>query len=78
MPEPDALVELVLTRLERISVDSPLAHKASGVRGSLLRALERQAKGLPTDPEELQRSVTLGLAILNRAAASRSGRRFPR
>jgi hypothetical protein len=31
---------LLLARLERLSADSPYAHRASGLRGSLLRYLD--------------------------------------
>ena len=76
MPKQDSLIQLVLSRLERISVDSPLAHKASGIRGSLLRSLERQSDGLPVDHGELEGSLSAALAILKQAAAAaRPGQR---
>jgi hypothetical protein len=34
------LIRMLIARLERLSADSYWAHKASGVRGSLLRLLE--------------------------------------
>jgi hypothetical protein len=50
-PSP-TLLRLLLDRLERISVDSHWAHRASGVRGSLLRMLEMLENGEPlADPE---------------------------
>ena len=36
----EQLTRLLLERLEHISADSVLAHKASGVRGALIRCLE--------------------------------------
>jgi hypothetical protein len=33
-------INLLVSRLERLSADSILAHRASGIRGSLLRCLE--------------------------------------
>jgi len=69
MHEPDSLIQLLLARLERISADSPLAHRASGVRGSLLRSLERHGNGLPIDPGELDRSMNAAFGILKQAAA---------
>lgn len=70
MLEPDSLIQLVLARLERISVDSPLAHKASGIRGSLLRSLEKRHNGTPIDEGELDRSLNAALFILRQAAAA--------
>jgi hypothetical protein len=37
--------KLLITRLERLSVDSVWAHRASGIRGSLLRCLEELDAG---------------------------------
>src|SRR5687768_5616984 len=39
MPE-EKIVYLLLARLERISADSYWAHRASGVRGALIRIME--------------------------------------
>jgi hypothetical protein len=62
------LILLLLSRLERISADSIWAHRASGVRGALLR-LEAQfdAPQRPQSPA-LQRLVDQGFEILERAA----------
>jgi hypothetical protein len=59
-------VKLLLARLERISADSPHAHKASGIRGSLLRLLDPDR-----EPREPDAQVILGSAfeILEAAAA---------
>jgi len=74
---PDSLIDLLLARLERISADSPLAHKASGVRGSLIRSLESQNNGVAIDPAELDLSMDAALAILRKAAAAvPTGRRY--
>jgi hypothetical protein len=35
------LIQMLLARLERISVDSYWAHRASGVRGSLIKVVEQ-------------------------------------
>ncbi len=43
------LVSLLLIRLERVSVDSYWAHRASGVRGGLLKALEKFETGQSVD-----------------------------
>lgn len=39
LPE-EKIIQLILDRLERISADSYWAHRASGIRGALLRTLE--------------------------------------
>ena len=69
MPETASLIQLLLRRLERISVDSQLAHRASGIRGSLLAAQERLASGALVDQSELDRLLTVAMKILSQAAA---------
>lgn len=61
------LLEMLLARLERISADSYWAHRASGVRGALLRALEKLENGRPVSGSELKRLVDLGFRILENA-----------
>jgi hypothetical protein len=68
MLERSSLIQLLLSRLERISVDSPLAHRASGLRGALLRSLDQHGAGLPLDPDEIDRTVDAALGILRQAA----------
>ena len=65
-------VSLLLMRLERVSVDSYWAHRASGVRGGLLRVLERIEAGQAVDESELKRLMNKGFQILERAAQERS------
>ncbi len=67
-----ALMRLLLSRLERVSVDSYWAHRASGVRGALLRALEKIEAGQPVDGSGMKRLVENGFEILERAAQERS------
>ncbi len=55
-------------RLERISADSIWAHRASGVRGSLLRILEEDETGHQPDPETVSLVIATSLHILTRAA----------
>lgn len=62
------LIRLLLPRLERISVDSHWAHRASGVRGALTRILEQIETGSAVDPASLQANVTSGFEILKEAA----------
>ena len=68
-PEPtDKLIRLLLPRLERISVDSYWAHRASGVRGALTKLLEQMEGGQPVDPLSLHRNLQIGFEILREAA----------
>ena len=66
------LVKLLLVRLERVSVDSYWAHRASGVRGGLLRALEKFEAGQAVDELGLTRLMDKGFQILERAAQERT------
>jgi hypothetical protein len=61
----EKLIHLLLARLERISVDSYWAHRASGVRGALIRSLEAQENA---DIQSLESLSKLGFQILERAA----------
>lgn len=65
------IARLLLTRLERISVDSYWAHRASGVRGALLKALEMLENGESVSRSDLKRLVDLGFKILERASRER-------
>lgn len=76
MPEAGSLIQLLLVRLERISADSPLAHRASGVRGALMRSLDEEEADAARSDGERDRAVNTALDILNRAATMlRRGRR---
>ena len=66
------LLQMLLTRLERVSVDSYWAHRASGVRGSLLRAVEALEAGQPVSTPVLRQVVEQGFHILERAAQERT------
>ena len=73
-PDDDNLVaqaQQLSARLERISADSYWAHRASGVRGSLLRCLEwiEIGRGAPWKRlKELHSLVQEGYTILENAA----------
>ncbi|MBI5954341.1 MAG: hypothetical protein HY865_22010 [Chloroflexi bacterium] len=67
-----ALIRLLIARLERISADSFWAHRASGVKGSLLRVVEKSEKGYPMRRVELKRIVDLGFFILEKAARDKT------
>jgi hypothetical protein len=71
MEQDAALAQLLLTRLERISADSHWAHRASGVRGALLKVLEQPGEHRPAQGSDLNRLLVLGFAILQRAAQDR-------
>ena len=70
--EPLELIRLLLARLERISVDSYWAHRASGIRGSLLRALEKLEAGRPFQRSGLDALLAQGFDILEKAALEKS------
>ena len=59
---------MLTERLERISADSVWAHRASGVRGSLLRLLDEGEKGHQPDSKTVSLVVTTALHILTQAA----------
>ena len=56
--------KLLVDRLERLSADSIWAHRASGVRASLHKALERQDQ----DFDALDVLIETGFEILHKAA----------
>jgi len=64
----EKMVRLLLPRLERISVDSYWAHRASGVRGALTKILEQMETGAAMDPESLKINILIGFEILKEAA----------
>ena len=72
VPEQIQLIRLLLARLERVSVDSYWAHRASGVRGSLLRALDKVEAGQAVDESALKRLMDKGFQILESAARERA------
>lgn len=65
---------LIISRLERLSADSFWAHRASGLRGSLLRCLEEIESNPITSTDasaaykHLQRLVDQGYIILENGA----------
>lgn len=80
--EPLQTLRLLLARLERISADSVTAHRASGIRGGMLRAidqLEKQEQACPDAqradrrvPEYVvKRLIESGYLLLQRAAKER-------
>ena len=67
----EKIIRLLLPRLERISADSYWAHRASGVRGSLTKLLDRMETGEQIDPVFLQSNILMGFEILKEAAQER-------
>jgi len=63
------LIRLLLPRLERISVDSYWAHRASGVRGALVKILEQLEGGETVDPTSVRNNIQIGFEVLQEAAA---------
>jgi hypothetical protein len=75
--ESDVQIELAMrlvSRLERLSADSYWAHQASGIRGALLRTLERiemNRGGSGQTVLNLKKLNEAGFAILLKAAQER-------
>ena len=63
----EGLIRLLLARLERISVDSYWAHRASGVRGALTKILGQMEMGETVDPVSLQTNLQVGFEVLEKA-----------
>ena len=64
-------LRFLLARLERVSADSVVAHRASGVRGAMLRMLDQLEKGGTISDRESKRLIEHGYALLQRAAKER-------
>jgi hypothetical protein len=63
---PLPLIRLLLARLERISADSVWAHRASGVRGALFKALEILEGGGTIPEYKMKALMTTGFQILEK------------
>jgi hypothetical protein len=61
-------LQFLLSRLERISADSAVAYRASGVRGAMLRVVEKLEKGRPVPSQVMRRLIESGYALLQKAA----------
>jgi hypothetical protein len=60
--------QFLLSRLERISADSSVAYRASGVRGSMLWMVEKIEKGRPVSGADVKRLIESGYILLEKAA----------
>jgi hypothetical protein len=67
------LIHMLLARLERISVDSYWAHRASGVRGSLIKLAEQMDAGIFPPHKETLELMRMGFVILEQAALEKRG-----
>lgn len=62
-------INLLISRLERLSVDSVLAHRASGLRGSLLLCIEKlEGNCLGESNDKSDILIDQGYKILEQAA----------
>lgn len=68
MEEHAQTLRFLLARLERISADSVTAHRASGVRGAMLRVLDQLEKQEPVREDDVRRLIEGGYVLLQRAA----------
>ena len=66
--EPLRTLNLLLSRLERISADSSVAYRASGVRGAMLRLVEKIEDGRPVSSQDVKRLVESAYLLLQKAA----------
>jgi hypothetical protein len=72
MSNPKAeLLQMLADRLERISVDSYWAHRASGLRGSLIRSQEKIQAGHSVP--YVDSLLDIGFDILEKAAREKKG-----
>jgi len=62
------LIRMLTDRLERISADSVWAHRASGVRGALLRALDQLQNEETPNPGIFSQLIAVAMNILSHAA----------
>lgn len=66
------LIRLLLARLERVSADSYWAHRASGIRGALLRGVEALERDQAYQNSKLDLLIAEGFEILEQAALEQS------
>lgn len=66
--KPLQTLRFLLARLERISADSSVAYRASGVRGSMLRMVEKLEAGRPVSSADVRRLIESGYILLEKAA----------
>ena len=62
------LLRMLATRLERLSVDSRWARRASGLRGNIIKVLEQADAGEPVATNRVDLLTYAAFDILRRAA----------
>jgi hypothetical protein len=62
------LLKMLAERLERLNVDSKWARRASGTRGSVIKAISLSDDGKPQSPELLEELIQKSIIILSKAA----------
>ncbi len=62
------LLQLLASRLERLSADSHWARRASGLRGNILKVLEETESGKKVAPARLDLLTGSAFDLLRRAA----------
>jgi hypothetical protein len=76
-PQPDLkMIRMLLDRLERIPADSSWAHRASGVRGALIKLFEQMEMGGSIEPSAWNNNVLIGFQILKEVAKEHSRNPF--
>lgn len=66
------VTSLLLERLERISADSVWAHRASGLRGSLLEIVEQLEHGQEVEDPKMKQLIAYGFHILESVAREKT------
>ena len=66
------VTSLLLERLERIPADSIWAHRASGLRGSLLAIVEQLDEDQPVEDPDVKRLIAYGFQVLENAAREKT------
>ncbi|MFN8380384.1 MAG: hypothetical protein U0V02_00500 [Anaerolineales bacterium] len=61
-------LNFLLSRLERISVDSAVAYRASGVRGAMLRVVEKIEEGRLVSVQDVKWLIESAYLLLQKAA----------
>jgi hypothetical protein len=67
-PDQIQLLRLLMSRLERLSVDSHWARRASGLRGNIVKVLDEADSGQEVSPARLELLTESAFNILRRAA----------
>jgi len=72
MTKDDQLIQLLVSRLERISADSIWAHRASGIRGALLKISNNNRFRNSLKQQDLQYLLSHGFDLLEKDAQNRN------